>query len=62
MITIETFLPVFPGFYGTIFEANVEDELWYQNDCRDTDLPIIEPVDLLMSYQGWDDYTELSRK
>jgi len=46
MQTIETWLPVFPGFYDTIFEANVEDELWYQNDCRDTDLPIIEYDDL----------------
>ena len=26
MITFKTFLPVFPGFYSTIFESNGEDQ------------------------------------
>ena len=43
---VETFLPVFPGFYDTIFGANVEDELYWQNDCRDKDLPNVEYDDL----------------
>ena len=46
MRTIETWLPVFPGFYGTIFEANIENELWEQNEGRDKELPNIEYDDL----------------
>lgn len=30
----ETFLPVFPGFYGTIFEPNESDEIDYINEVR----------------------------
>lgn len=46
MKTIETFLPVFPGFYGTIFEADTESELYSQNQERDSSLPEIEYDDL----------------
>ena len=34
MRTIETFLPVFPGFYNTIFEPFVEPEIDYINEKR----------------------------
>jgi len=55
MTKIETFLPVFPGFYNTIFEANVEDELYSQNSDRDTSLPKLEWDDLEFEY---DDYEQ----
>lgn len=32
MKKIETFLPVFPGFYGSIFEMNEEPEIEYQSE------------------------------
>jgi hypothetical protein len=35
MKKIETYLPVFPGFYETIFEANEESEIEYFNDIRE---------------------------
>jgi hypothetical protein len=35
MKTIETYLPVFPGFYGTIFEPNEDSELEYFNNLRE---------------------------
>ena len=35
MKKIETFLPVFPGFYGTIFEADEENEISGINDERE---------------------------
>lgn len=44
--SIETFLPVFPGFYGTIFEADTESELYSQNQERDSLLPKLECDDL----------------
>lgn len=36
MKKIETFLPVFPGFYGTIFEADEEIEISGINDERES--------------------------
>jgi hypothetical protein len=35
MKTIETYLPVFPGFYGTIFEPNEDGEIEHFNDLRE---------------------------
>lgn len=34
MRTVNTWLPVFPGFYNTIFEPSTDDELSYINDER----------------------------
>jgi len=34
MKKIETFLPLFPGFYGTIFEPYEDNEIEYINDLR----------------------------
>ncbi len=34
MKKIETFLPLFPGFYGTIFEPYEDSEIEYINDLR----------------------------
>lgn len=46
VISIETWLPIFPGFYGTIFESDTEGELCSQNQERDLSLPEIEYDDL----------------
>lgn len=54
MTTIETGLPVFPGFYNTIFEANVEDELYSQNSDRDPSLPKLEWDDLEFDYDYYE--------
>jgi len=35
-IRIESFLPVFPGFYGTIFEPDEDNEINYVNDERES--------------------------
>lgn len=35
---IETYCPLFPGFYGTIFEPNEENEIESHNDENDTEL------------------------
>lgn len=52
--TIETWLCVFPGFYGTIFEANEEDEVCSQNQERDSSLPEIEYDDLDFNNQEYE--------
>ena len=37
LISVGTYLPVFPGFYNTIFEFNDEDqEIDYYNDERES--------------------------
>lgn len=54
MTTIETWLPVFPGFYSTIFEANIEDELYHQNSERDTNLPKIDYDDIDFQYKDYE--------
>lgn len=51
---INTWLPVFPGFYGTIFEPNTDDELYYQNQERDDSLPKIEWDDLDFDNQEYE--------
>ena len=35
---IETYCPLFPGFYNTIFEPNEDNEIEYHNDENNTDL------------------------
>lgn len=35
---IETYCPLFPGFYSTIFEPNEDNEIEYHNQENDTDL------------------------
>jgi hypothetical protein len=35
---IETYCPLFPGFYNTIFEPNEDNEIEYHNQENDTDL------------------------
>jgi hypothetical protein len=46
IINIETWLPVFPGFYDTIFEPDTTDEEDYQNKERADYLPKIKWDDL----------------
>ena len=43
---IETFLPVFPGFYNTIFEPDIDGELYSQNQEREDFLPELEYNDV----------------
>ena len=54
MTKIETWLPVFPGFYETIFQADIDDELYSQNQDRDEHLPKIEWDDIDMDYKGYE--------
>lgn len=50
MKTIKTFLPIFPGFYGTIFNyENEEEDIEYYNEENKTDLNY---SDFKFDYQG----------
>jgi len=59
--TINTFLPCFRGFYGSIYEPNDEMELEHINDTRaENDLDPIKFDDLEFDYQEY--YQELSKE
>ena len=50
----ETYLPVFPGFYGTIFEADEERETESINDAREElSLEPIKDYDIEFDYEGY---------
>lgn len=50
----ETYLPVFPGFYGTIFEADEERETNGINDVREElSLEPIKDYDIEFDYEGY---------
>lgn len=59
---IETFLPCFPGFYGTEFEFNAEDiELEYINEKRaENNLDPIEFKDVKWEYKSY--HIEVSKR
>ncbi len=61
-MTTETFLPCFPGFYGTIFEFDNEDqELEYINEKRaEAGLPTIGYDDVKWKYHDY--HIEVSKK
>jgi hypothetical protein len=48
---IETYLPIFPGFYNTIFEADEGNEIYEINQCRrDKNMPEIDYDDCEWDY------------
>ena len=56
MKNIETYLPIFPGFYGTIFEANEEREINYINEKRaEKELRPIEYDECDFDYKSYND-------
>jgi hypothetical protein len=58
---IETWLPVFPGFYGTIFEPDEESEIEYINDLRnEIGLPVLPFEAIKFDYSDYED--EISKQ
>lgn len=56
----KTFLPVFPGFYGTIFEPNEESEIDYINEVRkDAGLERVDDYSIEFDHSGYE--REMSR-
>lgn len=54
MKTINTWLPVFPGFYSTIFEPDEECEIYHINDLRtENDLPPLPFEAIKFDYEGY---------
>lgn len=54
MQTIETYLPVFTGFYGTIFEADEEQEIYNINEVRNQKgLPDVDYDKIDFDYSGY---------
>jgi len=52
--TIKTYLPVFPGFYGTLFEPYEENEIYNINEERENKkLPPISFDDCIFDYEGY---------
>lgn len=51
---IKTYLPVFPGFYGTIFEPSEDSEIEYVNDERKKKgLPKVDFDDMRFNYDEY---------
>jgi hypothetical protein len=51
---IETYLPIFPGFYNTLFEPEVTDEIFDINQTRrDKNLPEIDYDDCIFNYNQY---------
>jgi len=55
-IKVNTFLPVFPGFYNTIFEPDEESELHYINDERQS--KGLEPLNSCEVEFNYEDYRQ----
>ena len=56
----KTFLPVFPGFYGTIFEPNESDEIDYINEVRqEAGLERVDDYSIEFDHSGYE--REMSR-
>lgn len=51
----QTYLPIFPGFYGTIFEPSESDEIEYVNQERtEKGLPELNSGDMEFDYDGYE--------
>ena len=58
---INTYLPIFKGFYGSIFEPDVDNEIDYINELRqEKNKPEIDFDDVNFNYDNY--YLELSKE